>query len=259
MIFGSSEEFNEYSFHKDSNYDLFYIRLLFDLSNNLKEGAPYDSKTEITYAGRKATKYLISNNEYIITSCTNCYLILDNETGAVLSLTYDYFNFYESTAFTPNDQKAKNDVIAKKNTIPFEYFDTRVLELVNLENITFPEGDLAGAGIGFKDSSSCNTSNLNEYNVGYHYYNVEDTTFIKDLCKYVYDQGIKYDYEGGKHDFEELYSEERINYYGVGLDIIRINAYVIINDVRYNVVLQGQCTWSEPNFWFVHLDIYVQE
>lgn len=259
LIFGSSKEFNEYSFHKDNNYDLFYIRLLFDLSNNLIEGAPYDSKTEITYAGRKATKYVISNNEYVITSCKNCCLILDNETGAVLSLTYDYFNFYESTAFTPNDQKAKNDVIAKKNTIPFEYFDTRVLELVNLENITFPEGDLAGAGIDFKDFSSSEISNFTAYRVAYDYYGVEDTSFIKELCKYVYDQGIKYDLEGGAHEFEELYSEKSLDYYGTGMYINRINACIIIDGVTYNIILQGQSKWSEPHFWHVVLNIYVRE
>ena len=142
-----------------------------------------------------------------------------------------------------------------ENTIPFEYFDTRVLKLFNLENIAFPEGDLAEASISFRDASSCSPSNLKEYSVGYHYYDVEDPSFIKDLCKYVYDQGIKY----GEHDFEELYSEESLNYYGTGMDIHRINAYVTINGVKYNVKLQGQRKLSEPKFWFVHLNIYARD
>ena len=59
------------------------------------------------------------------------------------------------------------------------------------------------------------------------------------------------------HDFEEWYSEKKVNYGYVGLNIINFNAYVIINDVKYHVALQGQSTWSEPKFWFVHLYITV--
>ena len=257
VYYNKYEETNSHSYNPDNDLKFFYIRKLFDYSSEIYEGAPYDSKTEMTYAGRQATQYVVSNSDYITAADTKLTIILDNDTGAVLSMAYDNEKFYETTEFTPNNQKAKNDVITIKNTIPFEYFDTRALKIVNLENISFPEGDLVNAGIGFKDASSCQISNLSEYYVGYHYYNVGSTTFITDLCKYVYDQGINCDAGGSQQDFDVLYSEKTVDYGYVKVDIININSYVTINDIKYRVMLQGQSTRNNLNFWYVHLNIYV--
>ena len=106
-------------------------------------------------------------------------------------------------------------------------------------------------------SSNCQISNLSEYYVGYHYYNVADRTFITDLCKYVYDQGINCDAGGEQQDFDVLYSEKTVDYGYVKVDIIYIDSYVTINDIKYRVRLQGQSTRNNLNFWYVHLNIYV--
>lgn len=141
VIYSSNSEYFSHSFRKDDDHELFYLRLLFDISSEVMENAPYESKTELTYAGRQATKYVISDPDYVIPSDTKLNITLDNETGAVLSVTQDDLNWYESSEFIPNNDQAKNEVIAKKNTIPFEYFDTRILKIVNLENIVFPKGN----------------------------------------------------------------------------------------------------------------------
>lgn len=256
-IYSYNSEYYSHTFSKDKADELYYLRLLFDLSSEINENAPYESKTELTYAGRQATKYVISDPEYIISAETNLYITLDNETGAVLSVTEEDFNYYESYEFTPNNEQAKNEVIAKKNTIPFDYFDTKILNIVNLENIVFPdEKFLINSNVVYKDGSSTNLSNLSSYNVGYHYYK-EDTTFITDLCHYIYNQGIKYDDKGNVFDFDEVCTDETVDWGYTQVRIISFFSYINVNDVNYYVKLQAQKPSYSINFWYVWLEIRV--
>lgn len=255
LTYQSADEGKSFGFSKGNYLALFEIRYLYDYSNHLiKSDVPYESKTAITYADRQATRYVISDQETIMTISSKMYLITDDETGAILSINYEGISVYDTTSFIPKNESVKSEVLNRKDSLVFEYFDKRALSVFNLQDIVFPHGFLAGAGISFRDNTNYTIPNMSAYNVGYQYL-TEDTSFIKELCQYVFDHVFEKDESGEEYKFEDFYSEQTVNYPSAMLTIKRVNCYVTIKGVEYLVKLQGQCNNTQSNFWFVHLNI----
>lgn len=248
---------NEYGsgYCKDYRYgskvDTFYIDQLFDLSHDVAGAVKYQSKKDVTYAGRAATEYVLAaNQESLIPADTKLTVVLDNETGAILKCVYDHINFYETTSFTPNDTTAEIAVAAKRATIEFDWFDVSILTKFGYQDIDFSAFDANSAGIQFSDDAK---TVLYTYSVEHLLCTFKEGTpdVIVNLAKYVYSKGAKLDYSGYESDFEELY-EDKIYTYGVtNVHCLTLNAYMVIDGVYYNVYFQGRNDMSNPGEWYV--------
>lgn len=257
VVYYENDEYHSCGYKKDRDVDvdLFYVRLLFDISNEILGEAHYRSKTPLTYAGRQATKYALKDGHVTLTDSVD--IILDDETGAVLSVVYDFGNWYETSAFSPNDKAAEDAILAKKAEAGCEYLEPRALDIVGLAGIPFPDWYFDGASTVFKDGSSRDYSNLSEYHVGYHE-PLKDTAILKDLCQYVYDQGIQYIYDkesgASHHEFEELFEDKimQVTSY-IAIHVIQIHGYAKVGGEYYWVKLQAR----DPNdgAWHVSLEI----
>ena len=245
----------DYNMDLDFNLDLLYMNLIFDISAELQENAPYASKKDVTYAGRNATEYIIKNRGFIIPTDTDLTIVLDNETGAILSLLYDHINFYQSTSFMPNDEAASNAVKAKKDTLAFDFYDKEVLALVGLENLKLPNWYERSATYSLLDDSSKDVNNMANYSAQY-YDILRDTKQIEDVAKFIYNSGIKYDYDGKQSTFEELYNSDRSTINFTVVDTLRLNAYTTIGGTKYNVVFQGVNRSTDPDLWSMTLAIH---
>ncbi|MGN1261821.1 MAG: hypothetical protein ACI4UT_01990 [Candidatus Enteromonas sp.] len=114
------------------------------------------------------------------------------------------------------------------------------------------------ASVDYYDASSTDLSNLHSYTVGYHYYK-EDTTFITDLCHYMYDQGLKNTATGEVVDFGELYKDRNVDYGYTALRIISFSSHINVNGVNYSVKLQAQKPSYSIDFWYVFLEMYADK
>lgn len=235
--------------------NLLYMNLLFDITAEVRENAPYASKTELTYAGREATQYIITNANYILPTDTKLNIVLDKETGAVLSLKYDNIDFYESTSFVANDKTASDAVKAKHDTLAFDFLDKDVLALVDLQDLTIPSWYEKSATFSYLDDSNNSVSNMSGYSVQY-FQLLSTTEEIENVAKSIYAKGIKYNFDNELKTYEELFetTRETVNY--TVIDTVRFNAYVTKGDTKYNVVFQGTNESSYPGEWFITLAIY---
>lgn len=233
--------------------NLLYMNLLFDITAEIQENAPYASKKELTYAGREATQYIVTNKAFIIPD-TTLDLVLDNQTGAVLSLKYDNIDFYQSSSFVPNDTEASKAVKAKHDTLAFEFFDKDVLALVGLEDIKIPNWYEKSATFSCLDDSSTNASNMSDYSVQY-FEILRSTEEIEKIAKSIYEKGIKYNINNELKTYDELFEKTRdtVNYTVV--DTVRFNGYVVKGGTTYNVVFQGTNQSTDPDCWYMTLAI----
>ncbi|MCQ2773026.1 MAG: hypothetical protein MJ238_07145, partial [Bacilli bacterium] len=220
-----------------------------------RENAPYASKTELTYAGREATQYIITNANYILPTDTKLNIVLDKETGAVLSLKYDNIDFYESTSFIANDKAASDAVKAKHDPLAFDFLDKDVLALVDLQDLAIPSWYEKSATFSYLDDSNNSVSNMSGYSVQY-FQLLSTTEEIENVAKSIYAKGIKYNFDNELKTYEELFetTRETVNY--TVIDTVRFNAYVTKGDTKYNVVFQGTNESSYPGEWFITLAIY---
>lgn len=229
-------------YNVDYGSSLDYMNKLSDISHDLLENAPFSSKTAKTYAGRECTEYVISNSQYIIPNDTKLYIVLDNETGAILQMTYDHIEFYKSTSFVPNDTQAAADVLEKKEDVQFDFFDTKTLSMFNLSGLEIPTWEPQSATYSEFEGA------LDSYSFQLY---CEEPNYDKEkaFAKLIYEQGIKYDFDGNEKTFDELcdFNNDTVSRFA-------FDAYITIENVKYNVV--AQATNSSGNIgWFFSLII----
>ena len=234
--------------------ELLYMNLIFDITAEVSENAPYASKTELTYAGRDAVQYIVSNKNYILPTDTNLNIVLDKQTGAVLALKYDHINFYESKSFVANDAKASEAVKAKHDTLAFDFLDKDVLALVGLQDLVLPAWYEKSATFSYLDDSNKNISNMSDYSVQY-FEILQSTEEIEKIAKSIYEKGVKYNIDNELKTYDELFEKTRdtVNYTVV--DTVRFNGYVVKGGTTYNVVFQGTNQSTDPDCWYMTLAI----
>jgi len=238
---------NDFGSGYSNDYGLYldYMNNLFDISSDLFNKAPFASKKALTYAERECTEYIISDSRYIAANDTKLDIILDNKTGAILQLTYDHIDYYKSTKFVPNDEAAAAAVLSKRNSeIQSDFINKEVLNMFGLADIEIPAWESASGTFNEKDGK------LDQYS--FQILKVmPDHEPIKAFAKSVFDKGIKKDINGETKTFDELWEFGRADAGEKTLDKFVFDAYASVDNINYNVVVQGTHDLSTQDEWFM--------
>lgn len=268
--FVTREDGNEHYFYKDptdwylayyqndfgsgyaNDYNLYldYMNNLFDISSDLFNKAPFASKKALTYAERECTEYVVSDSRYIAANDTKLDIVLDNETGAILQLTYDHIDYYKSTKFVPNDETAATTVLSRRNTeIQSDFINKEVLNMFGLGDIEIPEWESASGTYSKGEDGKLDQYSFQILKV------MPNHDPIKAFAKSVFDKGIKKDINGETKTFDELCEFARADAGEKTLDKFVFDAYATVDNINYNVVVQGTYDISTQDEWFMTFSV----